>query len=118
MNSENLQPNAEQPDVAELSNCEQIVAKELFKQVFPELVRLHFNRDLKKATTEAVAALKAGLVALREHEGRCACLEGKTRWGMSIDLFAPTDSSGLCKKCGQIRQGQRSARPNDPGTHS
>lgn len=69
MNSENLQPNAEQPDVAELSNCEQIVAKELFKQVFPELVRLHFNSDLKKATTDTVAALKAGLIALRGASG-------------------------------------------------
>jgi len=69
MNSENLQPNAEQPDVAELSNCEQIVAKELIKQVFPELVRLHFNSDVKKATADAVAALKAGLIALREVSG-------------------------------------------------
>ena len=102
----------------QLTEGEQLIAGRIFEQVFPDLVRLHFNSDVKKATTEAVAALKAGLVALRDHEGCCACLEGKTRWGMSIDLFAPTDSSGLCKKCGQIRQGQRSARPNDPGTHS
>ena len=65
MNSENLQPNAEQPDVAELSNCEQIVANELFRQVFPELVRMKLSSDLKKATTDTVAALKAGLIALR-----------------------------------------------------
>lgn len=69
MNSENLQPNAEQPDVAELSNCEQIVAKELFQQVFPELVRMKLSSDLKKATTDTVAALKAGLIALREESG-------------------------------------------------
>ena len=69
MNSENLQPNAEQPDVAELSNCEQIVANELFRQVFPELVRMKLSSDLKKATTDTVAALKAGLIALRVAPG-------------------------------------------------
>lgn len=118
MNSENLQPNVGQPVVAELSNCEQIAAKELFQRVFPDLVRLHINSDLKKATTEAVAALKAGLVALREHEGRCACLEGKTRWGFPVPPAPSIDASGLCRKCGQIRRGPQSVCPNDPATHS
>ena len=41
----------------------------LFRSVFPDLVRLHFNSDVKKATADAVAALKAGLIALREVPG-------------------------------------------------
>ena len=60
MNSENLQPNAEQPDVAELSNCEQIVAKELLKH--PEWKTIAFvtsEQDSMIARTKSAKRLWA-----------------------------------------------------------
>ena len=53
----------------QLTEGEQLIAGRIFEQVFPDLVRLHFNNDVKKATADAVAALKAGLIALREESG-------------------------------------------------
>lgn len=78
MDSEKTQPSAaDQQGLSELratdeqlTEDEQVIASILFRQMFPDLVRLHFNSDVKKATTDAVAALKAGLIALREASGR------------------------------------------------
>lgn len=43
----------------------------------------------------------------------CACLEGKTRWGMADAVWAPIDAAGHCQRCGQIRRAPQSARPSD-----
>lgn len=109
------------PQTGALTAKEQDVADELFRHVFPDLVRLHPGGELGRATAETVASLRAGLLALRGDTAAgdaCACLDGKTRWGMSNDLFAPTDSAGLCQRCGRIRRAPRSEHPSDPGMHS
>lgn len=49
-----------------LSAEEQDTAKRAFIEVFPDLVRKHHACELRGAATECVAALRAGLIALRD----------------------------------------------------
>jgi len=52
-----------------LTQDEAEIASRLFQDVFPDLVRNAHQISLKEATEETVAALVAGLIALREASG-------------------------------------------------
>lgn len=39
----------------QLTESEQLIAGRIFEQVFPDLVRLHFNSDVKRATAGVAA---------------------------------------------------------------
>lgn len=59
-------PSEERPA---LTSYEEQVARDLFIQVFPDLVRGVPHSSLKEATEKTVAALVAGITALREASG-------------------------------------------------
>lgn len=54
---------------AELTEQERVIANDLFAEVFPDLVRKTDMGCLEEAATACVAALKAGLIALRKGSG-------------------------------------------------
>lgn len=66
-----------------------------------------------RVISQAMADRLIGPDACQATADHCVCLEGKTRWGISNDLFAPIDSAGHCQRCGQIRRAPQSARPSD-----
>lgn len=112
-------PNATDQKEA-LTSREAVVAEEMFRQVFPILVQQTPISEIRKAATETVAALRAGLDALRANASGadCECLEGKTRFGLPDDRFAPTDSAGLCQRCGRTRRDLQSGHPSSPEKRS
>ena len=48
-----------------LTGSEKELANQVFKQVFPELVRMKAGDGLEGAVTDVVAALRAGIIAIR-----------------------------------------------------
>ena len=48
-----------------LTGSEKELANQVFKQVFPELVRMKAGGGLEGAVTDVVAALRAGIIAIR-----------------------------------------------------
>ena len=52
-----------------LTKAEAVIATQLFARTFPELVRLNHGSDLSQAATKTAAAIRAGLIELREAFG-------------------------------------------------
>ena len=69
---------------AVLTRDEECVARELFIQVFPDLVRKESSVTLKAATEKAVTAIKAGLISLR-CESSCSGVESALKSLEAVD---------------------------------